>query len=304
MALSGSMGTAPAPARPARNDALAAAVRALGADTIRTLQFTGAGATVTIGQNFAPDAPWPRVTMRSFTARIDYETPRMELEVVREMSGAMPRGGGVPFTGTVRQRQAMSGALAWNVPMPPDPTAGSFPTMPCTPPEAGGTAPKTAPAPDSRINCLLMMWAFPQGFLKAALTSHASLAPVAGGTEVSFLIDGRYKVTGVINSRHEVERVRTWMDQSLVGDMLVETEYAGYRDVDGVRFPSRIRQTADGFPSLEVDVASVTANAAIDIVAPPEVHNQPGPVATVVAQARAVGVVCLTCGTHHWNAFE
>jgi hypothetical protein len=97
-----------------------------------------------------------------------------------------------------------------------------------------------------------MMWAFPQGFVKAAMANHATLTNVAGGTEVSFMIDGRYKMTGVINPQHDVERVRTWIDQSMIGDMLVETEYGGYKDFNGVRFPSHILQTTDGFPSLEL----------------------------------------------------
>ena len=119
--------------------------------------------------------------------------------------------------------QAISVPVAWNLPIPPNPAAGSLPVMPCTPPEAGGTPPQAAPAPDSRVGCLLMMWAFPQGVVKAAMANHATLRQVGGSTEVSFTIDWQYKMTGIINARHEVERVRTWTDQSIIGDMLVET---------------------------------------------------------------------------------
>jgi hypothetical protein len=52
-------------------DALTAAARSRGASSIRTLQFTGSGATFTVGQNFTPDDPWPRVTVKSYTARIN-----------------------------------------------------------------------------------------------------------------------------------------------------------------------------------------------------------------------------------------
>src|SRR5687768_12904340 len=88
-----------------QSDALTAAARSLGASSIRTIQFTGSGAMFTVGQNFTPDEPWPRVTVRSYTARIDYETASMQLELVRAMGAVMPRGGGVPFTGDVRQVQ-------------------------------------------------------------------------------------------------------------------------------------------------------------------------------------------------------
>ncbi len=43
-----------------REGALTAAARALGADVLRTLHFTGSGATFTVGQNFTPNDPWPR----------------------------------------------------------------------------------------------------------------------------------------------------------------------------------------------------------------------------------------------------
>jgi glyoxylase-like metal-dependent hydrolase (beta-lactamase superfamily II) len=200
--------------------------------------------------------------------------------------------------------QAISGPVAWNLPTPPNPAAGSLPVMPCTPPEAGGTPPQAAPAPDSRVGCLLMMSAFPQGFVRAAIASHATLTTVAGGTEVSFVIDRQYKITGIINSQHDVERVRTWIDQSIVGDMLVETEYSGYRNFGGVRFPSRIMQKTDGFPSLDLTVDTVIANAAVDITAPSDVRNTAVAPPTVKAQKLAEGVFWLTGGTHHSLAIE
>lgn len=285
-------------------DPLTAAARSLGADNIRTVQFTGSGATFTVGQNFTPADPWPRVAVKSYTARIDYEHDSMQLELIRHMGAVMPRGGGVPFTGEVRQIQAISGPVAWNVPVPPNPAAGSLPAMPCTPPEAGGTPPQAAPAPDSRVACLLMMWALPQGFVRAAIANHAMLTKVAGGTDVSLLIDGQYKMTGIINSQHDVERVRTWIHQSIVGDMLVETEYSGYQDFNGVRFPSRIIQRMDGVPSFDLTVATVTANAAVDITPAPGMHDAPVAVPTVNAQRLAEGVFWLTGGTHHSLAVE
>src|SRR5215216_6343460 len=90
-------------------DALTAAARSLDAGSIRTLQFTGAGATFTVGQNLTPADPWPRVAVKSYTARIDYQSASMQLEFVRNMGAVMPRGGGVPFTGDVRQLQGISG---------------------------------------------------------------------------------------------------------------------------------------------------------------------------------------------------
>lgn len=258
---------------PPPDDALRAASRLLGADTIRTLEFTAFGATFSVGQNFSPTDPWPRVTLKSYTALINYETGSMRQDLVGEMGAVMPRGGGVPFTGELRQIETVSGRYAWNDPVPPDPQAGSFPAACCTPPEAGGTPPVSAPAPESQAACMLMLWATPQGFVKAALANHATRTKVSGGTAVSFLIDGKYKMTGLINAQNEVERVQTWVEQSIIGDMLVETDYSGYKDFGGIRFPTHILQKKDGFPALELTVTSVQGDPPADISVPDSVRN-------------------------------
>jgi glyoxylase-like metal-dependent hydrolase (beta-lactamase superfamily II) len=280
-------------------DALEAAARLLGADSISTLQFTGSGATFTVGQNFAPSDPWPRVTLKRYTALIDYETASMRQDLLREMGSVMPRGGGVPFTGEQRQIQTVSGNYAWDEPVPPAPQAGSLPAACCTPPEAGGTSPVSAAAPQSQVGCMLMLWATPHGFLRAALANNATRKEVGRGTEVSFVIGGKYRMTGLINARHELEWVRTWIEQSIIGDMLVETEYTDYKDFGSIRFPTHILQKTDGFPSLELTVTSATTNPPADIVVPASVRNAPPMPVTVNSQQLADGVFWLTGGTHH-----
>jgi hypothetical protein len=111
------------------------------------------------------------------------------------------------------------------------------------------------------------------------------------------MIGGKYKMTGIMNSHNQVERVRTWVDQSLVGDMLVETEYGGYRDFGGVQFPAHIMQKQDGFPSLDLSVSSVIANPATDITPPDNVRNAPPSPITVNSQKLADGVFWLP--RHH-----
>src|SRR5205814_3481909 len=93
--------------------------------------------------------------------------------------------------------------------------------------------------------------------------------------------------------------------QSLVGDLLVKTEYSGYKDFGGVRFPVHILQKQDGFPSLELTVASVTANPAADITVPDNVRTAPpAPPISVNSQKLGDGVFWLTGGTHHSLAIE
>ena len=84
-------------------------------------------------------------------------------------------------------------------------------------------------------------------------------------------------MVGTINGQGQVEKVQTWIDQSIVGDMLVETTYSGYRNFGGVTFPSRIVQTQDGYPSLDLTISSVTANPMFDAPVPDNVRNAPPP---------------------------
>ena len=284
-----------------QSDALKAAATALGAANLKTLQFTGSGANFSVGQNFTPNDPWPRVTVKNYTASINYDTGSMRQELLREMGTTMPRGGGAPFTGEQRQIQVVGGTYAWNVPVAPPAPAGGAPA-------AGGGgrggAPPPAPAPAAAAERMLFLWATPQGFVKAATTNNATMKKAGGGTEVSFTVGGKYKMTGTINAQNQVERVRTWIDHPIVGDMLVETVYSGYKDFGGVMFPSRIAQTQDGYPSLDLTISSVTANPAVDITVPDNVRAFQPPPVRVESQKMADGVFYLTGGTHHSLAVE
>ena len=86
-----------------QGDALKAASDTLGVATLKTLQFTGWGATFSIGRNYFPNDPWPRVYLRNYSALIDYDTAAMRVELQREMGAVMPLCGGGPFTGEQRQ---------------------------------------------------------------------------------------------------------------------------------------------------------------------------------------------------------
>jgi glyoxylase-like metal-dependent hydrolase (beta-lactamase superfamily II) len=231
------------------------------------------------------------VTVQNYTALINYDTASMRVELVRESGPVMPRGGGAPFFGEQRQIQLVSGDYAWNQPVPP----ANAP--------AGAAAPPAAPNPDGRAERTLAIWATPVGFVKAAMANNATTKPSGSGTEVSFTVGGK-KMTGIINRQGQVEKVQTWIDNPIVGDMLVETTYTGYKDFGGVMFPSRIVQTQDGYPSLDITVASVTANPAVDITVPQNVRAFQPPPVRVESQKLAEGVYYLTGGSHHSLAIE
>jgi glyoxylase-like metal-dependent hydrolase (beta-lactamase superfamily II) len=257
----------------------------LGTEQVKTLQFVGSGKNFSVGQNYTSTDPWPEVTVKSYTGLINFETGSARVEMVREMGAVMPKGGGAPFFGEQRQVQAVSGDYAWNVPA-----------------MAGAPA---APNPDAQPERMLAIWTTPTGFVKGAIANNATSTPNGTGADVSFMVGGKYKVEGTINEAGQVEKVRTWIDHPIVGDMLIETTYSDYKDVGGGAIrPTHLVVTQDGFPSLDLTLSSVTLNPAADIVVPDNVKAFQPPPVNVTADKLANGVFYLKGGTHHSFAIE
>jgi hypothetical protein len=279
----------------AQQGALQSAATTLGVANIKSLEFTGTGQMFSVGQNYVASDPWPAVPLKNYTATINYDTGSMRVDLVRTMGPLMPRGGGAPFTGDQRQIQLVGGDYAWNMPAPAPNAA------------AGGPPPQAAPQAAAQPERMLALWATPQGFVKAATANKATTRQVRGGTEVSFTVGGKYRLVGTINGQGQVDKVQTWIDQSIVGDMLVETTYSGYRNFGGVTFPSRIQQTQDGYPSLDLTISSVTANPMFDAPVPDNVRNAPPAAPVMVAVDKlAEGVLRITasrsrCATTSWS---
>jgi glyoxylase-like metal-dependent hydrolase (beta-lactamase superfamily II) len=137
------------------------------------------------------------------------------------------------------------------------------------------------------------------------MANNATVTPNGTSTDVAFTVGGKYKMEGTINAEGHVEKVRTWINQPIVGDMPVETTYADYKDFGGgLTLPSRVTQTQDGFPSLELTITEVTANPPADIAVPENVRSFQPPAVTVTADKVAEGVFYLKGGTHHSMAIE
>src|SRR3989449_2933698 len=267
----------------AQSNAVQTAADTLGAARIKTLQFTASGQNFSVGQNYTPAEPWPPVREKSYAAAINYAGGSMRVELVREMGGVMPRGGGGPFFGEQRQIQVVGGNYAWTV-------AAAAGNAPAPPPQAN---------PDSQLERMLALWSTPQGFVKAAMNNKATTKNASGGTEVSFTVGGKYKMTGIIDAKGMVTKVTTWIDNPIVGDMPVVTTYTGYKDFSGVMFPSRILQSQDGFPALDINISSVTANPSVDIAVPDAVRSFTPPAVRVDTKQMGDGVWYLTGATHH-----
>jgi glyoxylase-like metal-dependent hydrolase (beta-lactamase superfamily II) len=261
------------------------AAATVGATQVHTLQIDGSGTNYSVGQNYTSSDPWPPVTVKSYTALINYDTGSMRVELVREMGAVMPRGGGAPFFGEQRQVQVVSGNRAWNMP--------------------AATNQPAAPNPDAAPERMLALWATPIGFVKAAMANNATTTASGTSTDVAFTVEGTYKMEGTINAEGQVEKVRTWINHPIVGDMLVETTYSDYKDFGGgMMLPSHVMQAQDGYPSLDLTISAVTANPTVDITVPENVSAYQPPAVNVTADELADGVYYLRGGSHHSLAIE
>lgn len=266
-----------------QTNALQRASAALKVEGAQTLLIQASGTQYSVGQAPTATEPWPPVELKGYMMAVNFETNAGRLDMQRFMGPVMPRGGGAPFTGMQRQVQHVMGEYAWNQPLLEAPAQ---------------------PAPAAAVERMLYVWSTPQGFVRAALANKATMRNVSGGTEVSFTIGGRHKMTGLINAQGQVERVQMWIDNPVLGDMLVETTWSGYRDFGGVPFPSSMKQTQGGHPALELTVFAVLGNTPLVITVPENVRTAKAPPVTVESEKLAEGVFHLRGGSHNSLAVD
>jgi glyoxylase-like metal-dependent hydrolase (beta-lactamase superfamily II) len=209
---------------------VSAASKAMGVDTLNSIYYYGSGRTFNLGQNNNANAPWPPVNANDYIRAIDFAQP---------VSRATWVTFGVPVTGGA----AVQGQGQQNV-TPANPSWGQQ----------------------------LEIWVTPWGFLKGAAANNA--------TARSQSVDGKryqvvtwesptkspggqpYKVVGYISRDNLVEKVQTWVEHPIFGDLLVETQYSHYRDNNGLKFPAEIVQIRGGWPVFEAQILAAFANPA------------------------------------------
>jgi glyoxylase-like metal-dependent hydrolase (beta-lactamase superfamily II) len=231
------------------------ASKAMGVDTLKTVQYSATGLDFALGQAPNPASPWPKFINKSYTRSINFETPASRVERVRLQGENPPHGGGQqPIVGEQPQNQ---------------------------------TIVVNADTPWVQQLEIVMM---PHGFLRAAAAKNATVeARTIGGKKyqvVTFTGDNKAKVNGYINEQNLVERVETWIDNAFLGDMPFEAIYSGYKDVGGAQFPMHIVQKQGGYPIFDLNLSDVKANAAVNIqpqgrgAAPAAAAAAPAPVAS------------------------
>ncbi len=270
-----------------RAGTLDGAAAALSTSTLQSLEFSGSGRWFQFGQAPSPTLPWPQFDVSAYTAAINFETAGARVRMTRIQT--VEPGRARPTPATQSPEQLVSGTFAWNMAVP-----GGSPA---------GTPPAAQPNPAAVEERLMEIWSTPQGFVKAAIANNATVQPAGGGSTVTFTAAG-HRYEGTINAQNLVERVRTWIDNPILGDTLVDTQFSEYRDFGGIQFPARIARSQGGHPVLDLTVATVTANPAVDIAVPATVRNFSPPAVVAQAERLAPGVFYITGGSHHSVAID
>src|SRR5579862_8664503 len=117
--------------------AISNASKAMGADNLKTVEFTGAGWEYTFGQAVNPKSPWGGYEEKTYTRTINFETPSWRVDRVLAPIPPTRRGGGLPPAPT--QNFAINANTNWGV--------------------------------------QLDHWMTPYGFLRAATANNATAAP-------------------------------------------------------------------------------------------------------------------------------
>ena len=246
------------------------AATALGATSLRSIEFSGRGSDFMFGQAYDGNNAWPRFSLPGYTMTIDYTIPAMRDDRRRQQAENPPRGGGFqPLVGELRQIWVLSGNYAWDV-------SGENAT-----PAAAERDMRTAV--DGRLAQIRLT---PHGFIKAAIASGATVKTetVRGAkkTAISFTAPNKTRFEGLLNEQNLVERIVTWLDNPVLGDTAFEAVFRDYKDFGGVKFPTHIVQREGGYPVLDVTITSVKPNVAAAFDVPASIRQTASPVSQAV----------------------
>ena len=293
---------------------LAAASKAIGEQNLRCVTFSGTGYSGPVGQTFenAVGVDWPRSEMANYTRTINWETGTSK-ETFDRTPGNNPASwkyglgwvGGTPTQKNLRQTHSVHGRTAWHV--------------------DGDGAPVAVPLELAEVY-QLDIWLTPHGFLKAARMPGANpvglwrweqLEKGRDGNVVSpekvhvvgITVLGKYRVDATINSQNIITRIKTTVNDPVLGDFNIEQESTDFVAAGNSRWPIawhshqgwddnwQFYSQSTGHNAYGGKFPTVQANVCDDPVpVPASMAPAPQDPATVVVERIADGVYLLGGG--------
>jgi glyoxylase-like metal-dependent hydrolase (beta-lactamase superfamily II) len=223
---------------------LAAAAKEIGEANLRCITFSGAGYSGPVGQTFehAVNVDWPRSDMTNYTRTINWETGTSK-ETFDRKPGQNPASwkyglgwqGGTPTQKNARQTHIVNGRYAWHM-------------------DGEGAAPVAVP-PELAEIYQLDLWLNPPGFIKAARLPGANpralwrWEQIEKGRDgnvvipeklhvVAITVLGKYRVDATINSQNQIQRIKTTVNENVLGDFNIEHESTNQMTFGNVKWPT------------------------------------------------------------------
>ena len=205
------------------------ASRAMGSSELASITYSGSAAMGNFGQSRNISFRLASTAIRNYTRTIDFTQP-----------ASRATGDTVP------------------------------PVVPGGPPPQPGTFNQTIAPADAAWAQQLQLWVTPWGFLRGAAINNATMrARKIDGVAYKVVTwmpaqkapSGQtYKVVGYIGAQNTVDRVETWVEHPILGDMHVETAYNNYQDFGGLKVPAKISQKQAGMETFVVAISQARAN--------------------------------------------
>lgn len=271
----------PTPEQQIVNDAAAALGGSDKIQAIKTIVLEGSGTNGNLGQDVTPDATGQSFTVTEYKRAIDVAAGRARIEQTRTPTFTY-------FQGQQPQKQVtgVDGDVAYNI-------------------AANGMATRGADAvaKDRRAE----IYHHPITIVRAALDPAAKLAnprtqdnqsvvdvTTANGLAFTMAIDSTTKLP---------TRVVSMTDNTNLGDVAIETSFADYQDVNGLKLPARLSTKTDKYATAELNVSKQTVDGdAGDLAAPAAAASAAAPVnppAMITVTDVAPGIWWLAGQSHH-----
>ena len=219
---------------------IATATKAMGSEGLNSITYSGSAANGNFGQSKTIAGPLAMTAISNYTRAIDLTQPASRA------------------TGTT---------------MPP--------TIPGAPPPQPGTFNQNITPANAAWTQQLEIWITPWGFLKGAAANSATVRSQRIGGKTYNVVSWSpsqkapsgqaYRLNGYIDEQNMVDRVETWVEHPVVGDLHVETTYSGYQDFGGLKVPTKIVQKRAELQAFEATIAKAAANPAnlTELMTPP-----------------------------------
>lgn len=266
------------------DDVIKRAHAAMGGADVKSVQIRGVGPGSLFGQAHEPGFEWPKVIYNSLSRVLDFEHEAYREDAARSRAELLGGGATPPFgLGDLLTIGFLKDGVSWN-------TVGPF------------VGPATASL-EARVNDL---WTTsPHGAILAAkkfgATAETKQLDGQSFSTLSFTIPRKMSAVVWVNSAGFVTKIDSMVPNAVLGDMDVVTRFEDYRDVGGLKFPMRLRQSAAGTEVFDISVQDVKIDLPAKIDVPEGIR---GAKPKFAVQKVVDGVWFLEGPTHNSVAIE